>query len=201
MQPGDHLITPRLGFTHHGLYIGNHEVIHYAGYSSGDESGQVVLTSLENFSDGYSCNVVNHSLRRYSREQSIDRACSRLGEAHYSALLNNCEHFVTWCIQGFHYSQQITHLVGLGMAANRVMTSRAAMQTGQALVSGSMRSSSVAPELAGNALSVGAGVVAGTATVATTSALLAGASTLIAPVAVGIGVAYGVKTLWDLLTD
>ena len=36
MQTGDHLISPRPGFTHHGLYVGNNEVIHYAGYSSGE---------------------------------------------------------------------------------------------------------------------------------------------------------------------
>ena len=30
MQAGDHLISPRPGFTHHGLYVGNNEVIHYA---------------------------------------------------------------------------------------------------------------------------------------------------------------------------
>ena len=25
MQTGDHLISPRPGFTHHGLYVGNNE--------------------------------------------------------------------------------------------------------------------------------------------------------------------------------
>jgi len=29
MQAGDHLISPRPGFTHHGLYVGNNEVIHW----------------------------------------------------------------------------------------------------------------------------------------------------------------------------
>ena len=53
MQAGDHLISPRPGFTHHGLYLGNNEVIHYAGYSSGEESGQVVLTSLDVFRNGH----------------------------------------------------------------------------------------------------------------------------------------------------
>ena len=107
MQAGDHLVSPRPGFTHHGLYVGNNEVIHYAGYSSGEESGQVVLTSLEVFRNGHPCRVVTHNLRRYAPEQSVERAWSRLGEAHYSALLNNCEHFVTWCIQGVHHSEQV----------------------------------------------------------------------------------------------
>ena len=29
MQAGDHLVTFRMGYTHHGLYLGNKEVIHY----------------------------------------------------------------------------------------------------------------------------------------------------------------------------
>ena len=45
MQAGDHLVSPRPGFTHHGLYVGNNEVIHYAGYSSGEESGAVSAPS------------------------------------------------------------------------------------------------------------------------------------------------------------
>ena len=73
MQAGDHLISPRPGFSHHGIYVGNNEVIHYAGYSSGEESGQVVLTSLEVFRNGHPCRVATHNLRRYypSRASSV----------------------------------------------------------------------------------------------------------------------------------
>ena len=78
----------------------------------------MVLTSLEVFRNGHPCRVVNHSLRRYAPEQSVERAWSRLGEAHYSALLNNCEHFVTWCIQGRAESRQVSMAVTtLGSAA------------------------------------------------------------------------------------
>src|SRR5574344_1759105 len=124
MQAGDPLVSPRPGFTHHGLYVGNNEVIHYAGYSSGEESGQVVLTSLEVFRNGHPCRVVSHSLRRYTPGQSVERAWSRLGEAHYSALFNNCEHFVTWCIQGFHYSAQVQRLVEAGLAVGSQIVPR-----------------------------------------------------------------------------
>ncbi|WMX36652.1 lecithin retinol acyltransferase family protein [Aeromonas caviae] len=30
-QPGDHLVSPRAGYQHHGLYLGDHQVIHYQG--------------------------------------------------------------------------------------------------------------------------------------------------------------------------
>ena len=90
MQAGDHLISPRQGYTHHGLYIGNDEVIHYAGYSSGEDTGRIVKTSLEHFTDGNPCQVVIHPIRIYDHQESVYRARSRLGEAHYNALLNNC---------------------------------------------------------------------------------------------------------------
>jgi cell wall-associated NlpC family hydrolase len=30
-QSGDHLVSPRTGYQHHGLYLGDHQVIHYQG--------------------------------------------------------------------------------------------------------------------------------------------------------------------------
>ncbi|MGU5583238.1 lecithin retinol acyltransferase family protein [Aeromonas hydrophila] len=33
--PGDHLVTARLGYTHHGLYVGGDLVIHYQGPNHG----------------------------------------------------------------------------------------------------------------------------------------------------------------------
>lgn len=35
LQRGDHLVSSRLGYSHHGLYVGNNQVIHYQGPFSG----------------------------------------------------------------------------------------------------------------------------------------------------------------------
>lgn len=110
MQIGDHLVSPRPGYIHHGLYIGGQQVIHYASMPT-DSGGQVVLSSLDTFCKGRACQVVAHARRAFTPEQSVMRALSRLGESQYHLLLNNCEHFVTWCIQGFHYSEQIEALI------------------------------------------------------------------------------------------
>ena len=48
-QPGDHLVSPRTGYQHHGLYLGDHQVIHYLGFSAGELSGQITITSLAEF--------------------------------------------------------------------------------------------------------------------------------------------------------
>ncbi|MFQ2565438.1 lecithin retinol acyltransferase family protein [Aeromonas caviae] len=120
-QPGDHLVSPRAGYQHHGLYLGDHQVIHYQGVSAGIHSGQIAITTLAEFEQGRGYRIQHHRSRVFNREESIDRAYSRLGEAHYSTLFNNCEHFVLWCIEGFHYSKQINQLISTGCIAHQAL--------------------------------------------------------------------------------
>lgn len=106
---GDHLVTARLGYTHHGLYVGGDLVIHYQGPNLG-LPGEIVMTSLDAFSDGKPVWCKFCLVRRYDRSTSIDRARTRLGEHRYDVLFSNCEHFVMWCIQGLHHSPQISQV-------------------------------------------------------------------------------------------
>ena len=46
-------------------------------------------------------------LKRFSVEEVIKRAFTRLGENWYDILKNNCEHFVTWSMCGLKVSLQI----------------------------------------------------------------------------------------------
>ena len=46
-------------------------------------------------------------LKRFSVEEVIKRAFTRLGENWYDFLKNNCEHFVTWSMCGLKVSPQI----------------------------------------------------------------------------------------------
>lgn len=111
---GDHLVTPRSGYTHHGIYLGTGWVIHYAGSTSSGGSGDIEVCSLDNFCDGHPCTFRRHSKRKFDREASVRRAFGRLGERRYSVLFNNCEAFVQWCIQGEASSQQVRQ--GVAMA-------------------------------------------------------------------------------------
>lgn len=91
----DHLFVYRLGYTHHGLYLGGEQVIHYA-------RNQVRYDNLDEFTKG--CKIcllpLSESPVHYTKEEVIDRAKSRLGEARYNLITNNCEHFVRWCRAG-----------------------------------------------------------------------------------------------------
>lgn len=104
---GAHLVSDRTGYTHHGIYVGDDKVIHYAGLADGLSSGVVEETTLKAFSNGNEFSVKPHPHPRFTGQAVIDRARSRLGEDEYNILSNNCEHFCEWCINGEHRSAQV----------------------------------------------------------------------------------------------
>lgn len=185
-QPGDHLVSPRTGYQHHGLYLGDHQVIHYQGFSAGELSGQVAITSLAAFCQRQGYHVQHHGTRAYSREESIDRAYSRLGEAHYSTLLNNCEHFVRWCIDGFHYSPQINRWMATGWAAHQTLRAVASQPT-----------TSVTLALSGLATSTAVSTPTGTVVAAAAGSLLS----TTAPITLSLVATYGLYRAWRWFRD
>lgn len=89
---GSHLFVQRIGYTHHGLYIGDNEVIHYL------KKG-VRRDSLEVFADGARIFVKNSPLK-YDKDEVVRRARYRVWEEEYNVIFNNCESFVRWCRSG-----------------------------------------------------------------------------------------------------
>lgn len=120
---GSHLVSPRMGFNHHGLYIGNGRVIHYSGMartlSFRDilklpgliRYGAVVKTSLKRFCDGHGFRVLEHPNAKFTGEAAVKRAKKRLYERSYYLYGNNCEHFVNWCIDDTFKSPTVTRLL------------------------------------------------------------------------------------------
>ncbi|WML51239.1 lecithin retinol acyltransferase family protein [Neobacillus sp. PS3-12] len=93
---GDHLYVQRVGYTHHGVFIGNNSVIHYLGKEG------VTIDSLEVFTQGAKIHK-KESKKIYSNAEIIVRARSRLREKNYNLFGNNCENFVIWCRSGRLY--------------------------------------------------------------------------------------------------
>jgi len=104
-----HLVTPRTLYTHHGIYVGNGRVVHYAGFAYGLRRGPVEQVSLERFAHGRAVQV-RPDQRRYDRCEVVERALSRLGESHYRILTNNCEHFCGWALRGECFSAQVERI-------------------------------------------------------------------------------------------
>jgi hypothetical protein len=107
LVPGDHVVTPRWGYLHHGIYAGAGRVIHYAGLSKLLPFGSVEEVSLGRFAGTYGVAVAQAPVPRFSADEVIRRARSRIGESRYSVLTNNCEHFCAWCLSGSTSSAQV----------------------------------------------------------------------------------------------
>jgi len=117
-----HLVTPRCGYTHHGLYVGHGRIIHYPGPIGSFRRRAVEEVSLSEFSRGRPVAVRIDSHPRFDREDVVMRARSRLGENRYHIVRNNCEHFCEWCLTGVSRSRQLESLLGrFGAAAVSVV--------------------------------------------------------------------------------
>lgn len=120
---GAHLVTPRLGYTHHGLYAGNDRVIHYSGLADGLSAGPIEEVSFLDFVASQSVTVKPHPKAKYMGGSAVDRARSRLWEERYNLITNNCEHFVYWCLYDRNKSAQVndvSRLVALAAKRNPV---------------------------------------------------------------------------------
>lgn len=106
LKLGAHLKSNRGFYTHHGIYIGNEEVIHYSGLSENLQKGKIEKVSLSEFSGKIGYDIIKHDNIQYSSTEIVNRAKSRLGEDAYHFITNNCEHFVNWCIENKHSSTQ-----------------------------------------------------------------------------------------------
>ena len=228
MKKGDHLVVSRLGYSHHGLYVGGGMVIHYSGFVQGISGGVIETISLDSFCDGEQVAVRDYWERKYSRKKSVKRAYSRLGEDSYNVLFNNCEHFVTWCITGSHSSRQVQAMAGLAMgsmpAVDMLLKTAPSLicdQTGPtgARLAGKLLSKtatvslakSLTPAATGSAggLAANALATASLATVSSSSSLgmvafgsaASALSPVVLPAAVGVAGVYCVKKLFDCIWD
>lgn len=200
MQVGDHLVTPRTGYTHHGLYMGNQQVIHYEG-KLGEGAGCITQTSLQAFCDGHSCTVRDYAMRVYGRKESVSRALERVGEQDYNFILNNCEQFVAWCIMGIGYSEQINS-VGRAAIQTKMLIDSQATQSAASYVAQSVMAEQTARQVVNTVVPTSAGLITGSAISGSTVAIVSGLSIasvtpLAVPIAAGAIVGYGVKKLID----
>ena len=130
---GAHLVTPRRGYTHHGIHVGGGRVVHYAGWSRAALTRRPVEeVSLEEFADGHGVTVVAETPRRFAPAEVVARARSRLGEDRYRLASNNCEHFCHWCLSGENRSAQVDRWVDWLAAAAAAWGRTARLQAGTA---------------------------------------------------------------------
>lgn len=171
MRRGDHLVSVRCGYTHHGIYIGAGEVLHYSGF--GDSvSGPICRVSLEKFSGGMPTVVTPHLFAVHDAEARIARGYTRLGEDSYNLVTNNCEHFVNWCIDGTTTSEQVrsvlsvarnklTNIIPGGSAVATAIAVGSALKNGFDAASESEKPVEAALKVTGKSALIGAAAVIG----------------------------------------
>ena len=108
---GSHIVTPRHGYLHHGIYVGDGKVVHYAGLGYGIHRGPVEEVPLAHFARGRPVWIQSAAVPYFDPQETVRRARSRLGEACYRLLTNNCEHFCEWCLRGTPRSHQVEALL------------------------------------------------------------------------------------------
>jgi len=127
--PGDHIFVDRQGglYQHHGIYIGNNQVVHYAGWADELKTGKVEIISLENFrlQETIKKFIYADIKAKYSRIDTVKRAKSRLNEDLYDLFSNNCEHFSHWCVTGESQSYQISQIYILPLKLPLVILNKA----------------------------------------------------------------------------
>ena len=134
LPTGAHLVTPRGWYEHHGIYVGDGRVVHYAGYSSGLHTGPVEEVELEEFCAGRGFATRVHLDSRYTPAEIVERARSRIGERRYDLLANNCEHFCQWAIMGRSCSVQVERFLASPLALLRRIVGGAVLASALALV-------------------------------------------------------------------
>ena len=188
--PGSHLVSSRFGYTHHGIYVGNGEVVHYLL----DEG--VTLTDLEEFSCGNAVRVRTHPGAPYSGEECARRALSRLGEDEYNLVFNNCEHFATWCATGKKRSPQVERAV-CGVAAAAAAT--AVRATATTVVRTTLcKAAGTALTVSGAGALLGGGITTGGLTTAAAAVTGTAAAAALAPVAIAVTFVTGIGALFAL---
>ena len=109
-----------LGYWHHGVLCPDGTVIHYTTGSHlrdkvqprSKQRAKIIRTHMEHFrkeAPAVYDVVPGPTVSRLPLEEAVARAESRLGEATYSLLFNNCETFAYWCVIGEKKSRQISH--------------------------------------------------------------------------------------------
>ena len=116
LYPGAHIRVKVGNFYHHGIYIGNGEVVQFGlPFDMAENSSKIrILRSpLSQFTPSKNdfIEVYRFSGREKRKKQSdekiVETALSHVGEGGYNIFTNNCEHFATFCVYGEKSSKQI----------------------------------------------------------------------------------------------
>ena len=102
---GAHIRVQIQSIYHHGIYIGNDEVVQFGlpfDMFRPKEEVKVLKSNIEEFLQGgfLEVRVFDRKERKQKNDDRkiIEIALSKLGEGGYDIVHNNCEHFANFCV-------------------------------------------------------------------------------------------------------
>ena len=108
---GDHIYVRRLVYSHHGIYAGDGNVIHYTGEEKEKKDPLIRETDIEAFLKDGKLRKRDYK-KRLPPSETLGLAKKHLSDNSYSIAFNNCEHFATYCATGKRKSRQLREAVG-----------------------------------------------------------------------------------------
>lgn len=111
--PGSHIRTKVGEVYHHGIYIGNDEVVQFglpSEFMQNPKNIKVLKSNMKDFLVGFlEVRVYDKKELKEKRsdEEIVSIALSRVGEGNYNLFRNNCEHFAYECVFGVKRSDQV----------------------------------------------------------------------------------------------
>ena len=111
-------------YMHHGIDVGDGTVVHARpdDFRRPLAGGRVERTSLAEFAGGGRVLVTTEPSPTYAPEEIVARALAHVGREGYCPVVDNCEHFATWCATGERSSRQVDIVLErISGAAARVM--------------------------------------------------------------------------------
>lgn len=126
-EKGAHIRVNRGLYYHHGIYIGNGQVIHFTGRDEDSvldwSKPEVIETDLNYFLKDGVLEVKEYNEEElkdlYPADHIIAYAKACLGDKGYNLVFNNCEHFANTCTLGRFRSKQVERVFGMLFKTDR----------------------------------------------------------------------------------
>ena len=131
------IVGSTVTYLHHGVDLGDGTIVHARPHDFRNPfgGGRVVRTTLAEFAEGRGVRVRNEPAAAFSPDEIADRALVHVGRDGYDPVIDNCEHFATWCATGSRTSRQVDIVMGRVAAgvsrAAAAISARAAVGTAE----------------------------------------------------------------------
>lgn len=137
LQVERRIVGTAIGYMHHGVDLGDGMVVHARpdDFRNPFGGGRVVRSTFAEFAAGGQVRPVTEPEAVFPLDEIARRAEAAVGRPGYCPVVDNCEHFATWCANGRRSSRQSDIVLArLSSVVGRVATAVSARAAGRVAV-------------------------------------------------------------------